>query len=159
MRNYSSVICQYSTTLHGTIPLVNHFVMKRLQRLQIQRCKRSGTKSPATGERRSERDRERYRAAVHHSIATESQGRYSLVRLRGERRPSKGGVTSRLKLLASSKPFTLTDALALVFHTYAGVACRVTRVTERKRWANEVRRSRDGGSVHVIEESFLPTDI
>lgn len=118
MHSCGGVIHQHPATLHGTIPLVNHFVIRRLQRLQIQRCKRSGTKSPATGERCSERDRERYRAAVHHSIATESQGRYSLVRLRGERRPSKGGVTSRLKLLASSKPFTLTDALALVFHTY-----------------------------------------
>lgn len=93
-----------------TFSLSSPVITKRSQTLQIQRCKRSGTKSPTIRERRSERDRERYRAAVHHSIATEAQGRYSLVRLRGE-------CTSRLKLLASSKPFTLTDALALVFHT------------------------------------------
>lgn len=74
-----------------TFSLSSPVITKRSQTLQIQRCKRSGTKSPTIRERRSERDRERYRAAVHHSIATEAQGRYSLVRLRGERRP-QGGV-------------------------------------------------------------------
>ena len=93
-----------------TFSLSSPVITKRSQTLKIQRPKRSGTNSPATGERRSERDRERYRTAVHHGIASESEGRYRLARLRGDRRPSKGGVTSRLKLLCAVLDPHLTDA-------------------------------------------------
>lgn len=92
-----------------TFSLSSPLTTKRSQTLKIQRCKRSGTKSPATGERRSEGDRERYRAAVHHGIATESQGRYSLVRLRGDRRP-QGGVYVALQAPLRRARSTLTDA-------------------------------------------------
>ena len=99
-----------------TFSLSSPVITKRSQTLQIQRCKRSGTKSPTIRERRSERDRERYRAAVHHSIATEAQGRYSLGRLRGERRPPRGSYVAFKAPLRRARS-TLTDAPALVFHT------------------------------------------
>lgn len=73
-----------------TFSLSSPITTKRSQTLKIQRRKRSGTNSPATAEKRSERDRERYRTAVHYGIATESEGRYRLARLGGGAAPPRG---------------------------------------------------------------------
>lgn len=95
----------YTYTFSLSIPLSQN----ALRRLRFDALSEA-VQIPATGERRSERDRERYRTAVPHGIATESEGRYRLARLRGDRRPSKGGVTSRLKLLCAVLDPHLTDA-------------------------------------------------
>lgn len=76
----------YTYTFSLSIPLSQN----ALRRLRFNALSEA-VQIPATGERRSERDRERYRTAVPHGIATESEGRYRLARLRGDRRPSKGG--------------------------------------------------------------------
>ncbi len=77
--------------------------------------------------------------------------------LRGERRPSKGGVTSRLKLLCAVLAPHIANKFAYPHRAACnavGVACWVTRVTEASLLGDvltRVRRSRDDGTVHVIE--------
>lgn len=85
------------------------FITKRPQTLYTPFSKQSGQGSPTTRERLSERERVRYRAAAHHGIATESQGSYSLMRLRGERRP-QGGVYVAFKAPLRRARSTLTNA-------------------------------------------------
>lgn len=94
----------YTYTFSLSIPLSQN----ALRRLRFNALSEA-VQIPATGERRSERDRERYRTAVPHGIATESEGRYRLARLRGTA-ALQGGVTSRLKLLCAVLDPHLTDA-------------------------------------------------
>ena len=120
---------------------VNPFITKRPQTLYIELCKRSGTKSPTIRERRSERD----------------TGPLCGIK-ECSRRPGVNRTDARQSSTPCSDPhmankFAYPHRAAL--HAVA-VGCRVTRVAERSDGLTRVRRSRDDGSVHVIEERFLP---
>lgn len=124
-----------------TFSLSSPVITKRSRTLKIQRCKRSGTKSPTIRERRSERD---------------------TGPLCGIKECSHRPGVNRTDARQSSKPcsdphmankFAYPHRAAL--HAVAA-GCLVTRVAERSEGLTRVRRSRDDGSVHVTEESFLP---
>lgn len=140
------MLCVKTSQLYThTFSLSSPVIIKRSQTLKIQRCKRSGTKSPTIRERRSERRSER-----------------STGPLCGIKEFSHRPGVNRTDARQSSTPcfdphmankFAYPHRAAL--HAVAA-GCRVTRVAERSEGLTRVRRSRDDGSIHVIEESFLP---
>lgn len=124
-----------------TFSLSSPITTKRSQTLKIQRCKRSGTKY------------QQYEKGAQNADTGPLCGIKEC-----SRRPGVNRTDARQSSTPCSDPhmankFAYPHSAAL--HAVA-VGCRVTRVTERSDGLTRVRRSRDDGSVHVIEESFLP---